>query len=353
MANPIKLGISIGDVNGVGLEVIIKALSHPKILDMCTPILYGNAKVVSYHKNIVEDVDFRFVSLRDINECKESKINVVNCWNDKVNIELGSVSEQGGKYAYMSLDAAARDLKEGKIDALVTAPIHKHAMQLANFPHPGHTEFLTKVFNSDSSLMMMVHEDLRIATVTNHLPIRRVQEKIKANQIRRKLEVFNHSLRQDFGIEKPIIAVLGLNPHAGDNGSIGKEEINEIRPAVEAMKAEGHLIMGPFPADGFFASGTYRNYDGILAMYHDQGLIPFKILSGQRGVNFTAGLPMVRTSPDHGTAMDLAGKNMASSDSMQQAIFRAVELTRARKEYFDDRANAVKHNELEDEEVIE
>lgn len=337
----LKIGISIGDINGIGLEVILKTLGHPKIPQMFIPIVYGSSKVVSYHKNIV-DKEFDFFSVRDLEKLNTEKVNIINCWQENVNINLGNPSEESGQFAIRSLEAATKDLKEGKIDALVTAPISKEAIKMANFPFPGHTEYLTKELGSGSeSLMLMVNDGLRVGLVTNHLPLSGVVKTINKKLIIDKIQVLNNTLKVDFGIEKPTIAVLGLNPHAGDGGVLGTEEEKMIRPAIVELKKKGVLVMGPFAADGFFGSGKHLKYDGIMAMYHDQGLVPFKALSFGNGVNFTAGLPFVRTSPDHGTAFDLAGKNMADPSSFRRALFLAMDVARNRSEYKELHENAI------------
>lgn len=334
----LKIGISIGDINGVGLEVILKNLSNPNLAKMATFVLYGSAKVVSYHKNIV-DVNLHYHQAQNIDRIHREKVNVINCWNENVNITLGKATEEGGKYAVQSLEAATNDLRHGLIDALVTAPISKEAMQMANFPFPGHTEYITEKMEAKESLMFMVHDDLKIGLVTNHLPIGDVKRTISKGLIIKKLRLLNDSLKQDFGVERPTIAVLGLNPHAGDGGAIGTEDEEIVRPAVVELKKKGMMVMGPYPADGFFGSGQYRKFDAVLAMYHDQGLVPFKLLSFGEGVNFTAGLSGVRTSPDHGTAFDIAGQNKASEVSFRKAIFSAIDFVKNRKEYFENHAN--------------
>lgn len=336
----IKLGISIGDINGIGLEVIIKTLMPEQMLESCIPILYGSSKVVSYHKNIVNS-DFQFHSVRTVHQINPTKINIVNCWQDNVNITLGKATEEGGQYALQSLDSAVKDLKSGHIDALVTAPINKEAMKMAGFGFAGHTEFLAYRLESNGSLMFMVNDELRIGLVTNHLPLEQVVPQLTKERIIEKIKIMHASLKQDFGIERPTIAVLGLNPHAGDNGVIGEEELQIIRPAIVECKKEGMLVNGPVAADGFFGSQQYKKYDAILAMYHDQGLIPFKLLSFGQGINFTAGLPGIRTSPDHGTGFEIAGKNMADPSSFRRAVFLAVDLARNRKLYSDILANVV------------
>lgn len=355
----LKIGISIGDINGIGLEVILKTVANKKILDYCIPVVYGSSKVVSYHKNIV-DVDFQFNSTRSAQHLHDDKVNIVNCWNDSVNITLGKPTDVGGQYAFKALESAVNDLKFGLIDALVTAPINKHAMQMADFPYPGHTEYLTsELGEGKESLMLMVSENLKIGLVTNHLPIREVAATITKELILNKIRILNQTLKVDFGKERPTIAVLGLNPHAGDDGVIGDEEEKLIRPAILEAKDQGIMVMGPYPADGFFGSGQYKKFDGILAMFHDQGLVPFKALSFGQGVNFTAGLGFVRTSPDHGTAYDIAGQNQADPASFREALFLALDVARNRKAYVEDHANPLlrkEHSREEDgaeEEVIE
>ncbi len=340
----LKIGISIGDINGIGLEVILKTLIDERITKLCTPIIYGSSKIVSYHKNIVSLPDFQYQSIRSGDQSEPNKINIVNCWNDSVNITLGKVTDIGGQYAFKSLEAAVKDLKAGVIDALVTAPIHKKAMQLADFPFPGHTEYITQELGGKESLMFLVSDGMKVGLVTNHTPVKDVAAQITKGKILEKIKIMQETLHIDFAIEKPTIAVLGLNPHAGDEGVIGEEEINIIRPAIEEAKKKGVMAFGPFPADGFFGSGQYNKYDGILAMYHDQGLVPFKALSFGTGVNYTAGLVGVRTSPDHGTAFDIAGKNEADPASFRKALFTAIDIARNRYEYTEMHANPLVRN---------
>jgi len=340
----LKIGISIGDINGIGLEVILKTMLHEMITDICTPVIYGSSKVVSYHKNIMEE-EIDFNPTRSADKIYHDKINIVNCWQENVNITLGKPSEQSGKYAYLSLESATKDLKEGLIDALVTAPISKEAMKMADFPFPGHTEYLASEIGPGQSLMFMINDTLRIGLATNHLPLKEVAGALSKESIMAKLLVMNNSLKVDFGLERPSIAVLGLNPHAGDGGVLGGEEESFIRPAVVELKKKGMLVMGPFPADGFFGSGQYKKFDAILAMYHDQGLIPFKTLSFGSGANFTAGLSRIRTSPDHGTAFDLAGKNQSDPSSFRRALFLALEIARNRKLYAEMHENPLKKRE--------
>lgn len=343
MSKKIKIGISIGDFNGIGLEVVLKSLSHALLFEICTPVIYGSSKVVSYHKNIVDREDINFNNVRDISQVRDGRINVVNCWQENVNITLGKLTSSSGKYAALSLDCAIKDLKEGKIEALVTAPINKHAMQLADFPFPGHTEFITKSAGVQNSVMLMSHELLKVGLVTNHLPLRDVAHAISKELVLEKIKILYETLKVDFGLERPTLAVLGLNPHAGDGGSIGEEDEKIIRPAVVEAKKSGALVMGPFSADGFFGSGQYKKFDATLAMYHDQGLIPFKALTFGAGVNYTAGLPFVRTSPDHGTALELAGRNEADPTSFMKAIFLAVDIVKARKNYVEMHDNPIIH----------
>jgi 4-hydroxythreonine-4-phosphate dehydrogenase len=341
MSERLKVAITIGDFNGIGLEVCLKALTNPVLRNKVIPIIYGSPKVVSYHKNILNDVNLGFYTLRPGQKPHNERINVVNCWQDDVNITLGKPTIESGKSAVIALDKAVRDTKEGQADVLVTAPISKEAMRMAEFQFPGHTEFLEKLWGG-SSIMVMASDRIKVGLVTGHIPLKDVSSSITKDRVKKKLGVFIKTLREDFGIGKPVVALLGLNPHAGENGMLGSEENDIIRPVVVEEKKNGELVMGPFPADGFFGSGEYTKYDGILAMYHDQGLIPFKTLAFQEGVNYTAGLPFIRTSPDHGTAYNLAGKNEADPKSMVEAIFSAVEIFNNRKAYAEDIAGAVK-----------
>lgn len=344
----LKIGITIGDINGIGPEVIIKTLSNDYFLNYCTPIIYGSSKVLGYHKNIVDTNSFSFINSKDAQSVEEGKVNVINCWIDTVNINIGEATEDGGKCAYIALDKAVTDLKDGHIDALVTAPINKYAMKMANFPHLGHTEYIAEKTGADDSLMFLISDSIKVALVTTHIPISEIAEHITADRVLDKIEILNTTLQEDFGIERPVIAVLGLNPHAGDNGQIGDEDQNQIIPAIEAAKEKKIVAMGPYPADGFFGSDSYKKYDAILAMYHDQGLIPFKSLSFGEGVNYTAGLKVIRTSPDHGTAYEIAGQNMADPGSFRKALFAAIDACKNRKahqEYTRDKIKKVKLRE--------
>ena len=347
--NKVRIGITTGDINGIGLEIILKTLSNEKLLNYCCPVVYGSSKVISYHKNIV-GVNLQFQTIKTIDRLSAEKVNVFNCWNENVNITLGKPTEESGQFAMNALEVAVNDLKSNNVDALVTAPINKHAMSMGGFGYPGHTEYLTQSFSSSESLMLMINDGLRIGVVTNHLPLNEVVPAISKAKIIDKLNIFNDSLKKDFGIERPTIAVLGLNPHAGDQGTLGVEEEQIIRPAIVEMKKKGMLVMGPYSADAFFGSKQYAKFDGILAMYHDQGLIPFKTLSFGMGVNFTAGLPIIRTSPDHGTAYDIAGKNEADPSSFRRALFAAIDIAKSRKSYIEMHANQVKKHK---EELVE
>ncbi len=328
----LKIGISIGDVNGIGLEVIIKTLADSRILDYFTPIVYGHTKVASFHRKALDMGEFSFNVINTPAEAHPKRANMINCWEEDVKIELGQTTETGGKYAFISLERATNDLISGQIDALVTAPINKHNIQSDSFHFPGHTEYLQERAGATDSLMFLVSDDLRVGVVTGHIPVSDIASKISQENIVSKLKLMNDSLKKDFWIRKPKIAVLGLNPHAGDNGLIGNEEQTTIIPAIEQAKASGLLAMGPYAADGFFANGAYKQFDAVLAMYHDQGLIPFKHIAFENGVNFTAGLNIVRTSPDHGTAYDIAGKGLASEISFREAMFTAMHVVKTRRE---------------------
>ena len=353
MAKKIKIGITVGDINGVGPEVIVKALSHPDITNHFIPIIYGSSKVMAYHKNIVKDHQFTFVSIKHADNAAHNKVNVFNVWDDTSNIELGKATEEGGRFAMLALEKAVEDAKAGLIQAIVTAPINKNAMKMAGFDHVGHTEYLTKAFDVPETVMTMVSDSILIALASNHVPITDVADQLNKKAVIRKLKIFTRSLKQDFGYEKPTIGVLGLNPHAGDGGVIGKEEEEFIKPAIIEAKRNGVLAAGPYPADGFFGSSDFRKVKGILAMYHDQGLIPFKLMSFGKGVNFTAGLPIIRTSPDHGTAYDIAGKNLAKADSMRKAIFLAKDLYLNRKVYLEASSDPIKKVPKRQEEIQE
>jgi 4-phospho-D-threonate 3-dehydrogenase / 4-phospho-D-erythronate 3-dehydrogenase len=341
MTNKI-IGITCGDINGIGLEVIIKVLHGQKLGNNLTAVVYGNTKVTAYHKNILTEENIQFNNIPTADRAEAGKFNIINCWQDQTNITLGKATEEGGQYAAIALERAVKDLKNGAIDALVTAPINKKAMSMAGFPFPGHTEYITQELGGTESVMLMVSDSLRIGLVTNHVPIAKVAGLITQKRVARKIEILAETLRMDFGIQKPTIAVLGLNPHAGDDGALGDEEINIIRPAIEQAKAKGTLVFGPFSADAFFGKNQQTKFDAVLAMYHDQGLIPFKSLAFGTGINYTAGLVGIRTSPDHGTAYDIAGKGEADDSSLLKAIYMAADLARNRENFLDMTSNPLK-----------
>ena len=342
MSDKIKVGISIGDVNGIGLEVILKTLMDNRILEYCTPIVYGHTKVASFHRKALDINDFNFNVISNPAQANAKRANMINCWEEDVRIELGMSTETGGKYAFISLEKALDDLIAGNTDALVTAPINKHNIQNENFQFAGHTEYIQAKTKSADSLMFLVSEDIRVGVVTGHIPVKDIPEKITKEKILSKLTLMNESLKKDFWIQKPKIAVLGLNPHAGDNGLIGTEELEIIIPAIAEANAQKIFAFGPYAADGFFAAHTYSQFDAVLAMYHDQGLIPFKQIAFHNGINFTAGLPVVRTSPDHGTGYDIAGKNLASENSFREALFTAINIVERRRESAELTSNPLK-----------
>ena len=329
----IRLGISQGDINGIGYEVLLKCFSDSRMLESCTPVLYGSSKVASYHKKLINANDFPFINVRSAEQAEPHKFNILNIIQEEVKIDIGQPTEIGGKLAAMSLDYACHDLMNGKLDAIVTNPINKKNIQSETFNFPGHTEYLTKKFGAEESLMIMTCHDIHIGIMTNHLPLAQVPKVITKELILRKLRVMDTSLKRDFGIRMPKIAVLALNPHAGDRGLIGTEDDSIVAPAIREAFDNGILAFGPYPADGFFGNGSMRDFDGVMALYHDQGLIPFKLMSFTEGVNFTAGLPFVRTSPAHGTAYEIAGKNIASAQSFRNAVFLALDIIRNRREY--------------------
>lgn len=338
--NKIKVGISIGDINGIGLEVVLKTFTDKRMLDFCTPVIFGSTKVVSYYKKILNS-EMQLHGILDVNKIADGKINVVNLWNEDVEITPGKSNEIGGKYAYVSLKEAVKSLKSGTIDVLVTAPINKENIQSEEFKFAGHTEFLENEIEG-KSLMILMTDDLRVGLITGHIPISEVSISITPELIKEKVAILYETLQKDFGISKPKIALLGLNPHSGDNGLIGKEDEEIIRPTVKELFNEKKLVYGPYAADGFFGSNVYKQFDGILAMYHDQGLAPFKALSFGKGVNFTAGLKLIRTSPDHGTAYEIAGKGVADESSFKEALFKSIELFKKRSDYLQLNQNKLK-----------
>ncbi len=349
----IKVGITHGDINGIGYEVILKTLLDPRILEMCTPIIYGSPKVAAYHRKALNIETLSFNHIRIANESHLRKINIINCVDDNVRVELGKSTQEAGESSFNALDIACKDLAEGLIDVLVTAPINKDNIQSEHFHFPGHTEFLAERFNSADYAMLMVSETMKIGVVTTHLPISQVASGITQEAILSKLRIIDKTLQQDFSINKPKIAVFGLNPHAGDNGLLGNEEKDIIIPAIDSAKKEGIIAMGPYPADGFFGSEDYRKFDAILAMYHDQGMIPFKLASFERGVNYTAGLPIIRTSPAHGTAYTIAGEDKASPESFRQALYLAIDVYKNREIYKEISSNPLKKYHINPNQVDE
>lgn len=327
-----RIGITMGDLNGIGPEIIIKTLSDNRVLNLLTPVIYGSGRVLSYYKKLLNNEEFNYSQVKTKGQLAHKQINVVNCWEEVIEITPGKASQETGKASLLSLQKACEELKEGHLDALVTAPIDKHSVHSEEFPFKGHTEFLTTYFGATESLMLLVGDSLRVGLVTEHVPVRDIASLITKERVEAKFKMLEQSLKKDFGVAKPKIAILGLNPHAGDGGLLGTEEEQVLKPLINELKNKGKLVSGPFPADGFFASGQYKKFDAILAMYHDQGLIPFKSLAFENGVNFTAGLPVVRTSPDHGTAYAIAGKNQADEGSFREALFKACDIIQSRKE---------------------
>jgi 4-hydroxythreonine-4-phosphate dehydrogenase len=336
------VGITTGDLNGIGLECIIKIFSDQRVLEFCTPVIFGSNKVVNFYRKLLPEYNISYNNIKDLTKLNPKQVNIHSTWEDEVNITPGILNEIGGKYAALSLFAATDALKEGKIHALVTAPIHKKNVQSELFPFTGHTPFLKHYFDVKDVVMLMCAENMRVGLVTEHVPVSEVAKHITKESIISKLRIMKDSLRKDFGIDKPRIAVLGLNPHAGDEGLIGKEDEEIIRPAVIEAKRSDVLVYGPYAADAFFARGTHEKFDAVLAMYHDQGLIPFKSLAKGLGVNYTAGLPGVRTSPDHGTAFDIAGKDKADESSFREAIFVALDILSKRSGYMEAHRNPLR-----------
>lgn len=350
MSQPIKVGITHGDINGISYEIIIKALADEQITELFTPIVFGSSRLLTYFKRQTGIENFHFNQIGSPSEAHAGVINLVEISDKDFKVESGTVSPAAGEAALISLKAATDALKNGEIDVIVTAPINKDAIQSDDFHFPGHTEFLQENLRcegSDKALMILFNDMMRVALVTTHLPISQVSEHITKESVLEKIHLFNSSLKRDFGIDGPKIAVLALNPHAGDGGLLGKEEQDEIKPAINQAFEEGIFAFGPYPADGFFGSCKELDFDGILAMYHDQGLIPLKASSSEKGVNFTAGLPFVRTSPDHGTAFDIAGRNIASPESMRQAIYAAIDIFRKRNIYDRSTSNPLKKQYVE------
>ncbi len=337
----IRLGVSIGDLNGIGMEIIMRTFADNRMLRFCTPIVYGNTKTASYFRKMLNLQDFSFNFIKNADEANPQRANLVNCWDEEVVLNVGQSTPEGGKYALISLQSAVADLKAGKIDVLVTAPINKHNIQADEFAFPGHTEYLQKEFGAEEHLMFLVSDQLKVGIVTGHIPISEVAQVLSIDRIMKKLTLMNTSLMKDFDIRKPKIAVLGLNPHAGEEGLIGTEDQAVILPAINMAKEKGVLAFGPYPADGFFGTNSFLKFDAVLAMYHDQGLIPFKTIAFEDGVNFTAGLSIIRTSPDHGTGYDIAGKKEANIGSFRSAVYAAIEIFNNRKNQQELEANAM------------
>jgi 4-hydroxythreonine-4-phosphate dehydrogenase len=346
---PVRIGFTHGDVNGIGYEIIIKTLADDRINEMIVPIVFGHSKVASYHRKTLTVKDFSFNLIKRVDAANPRRANIYNITEREVKLDLGAMTKIGGEMAYCSLKSAVESIDKKEIDALVTAPINKKNIQSKEFNFPGHTEFFASRYNLSNYLMMMISGPLRIGVVTGHIPLKDVAQTLTKELILDKINVLNQSLLQDFGIRKPQIAVLSLNPHAGDNGLIGTEEQEIIIPAIKEAFESKILVFGPYPADGFFGTTNYRSFDGILTMYHDQCMLPFKTLAFADGVNYTAGLPIVRTSPSHGTAYDIAGKNIADENSMRAAVYLAVDIVRNRLQYSEITANPLQKTELVDE----
>jgi 4-hydroxythreonine-4-phosphate dehydrogenase len=343
--NPINkpvIGITCGDLNGIGIELIIKTFTDSRILDHCTPIIFASNKAINFYRKSVPDSNVTYNNIRDFSRIAQKQLSLFNCWEEEVQITPGQLTDIGGKYAVLSLQTAVAALKQKQIDGLVTAPIHKKNIQSADFSFTGHTPYLKQMFEANDVVMMMCADNFRVALVTEHVPVGEVAKHITKEKIISKLQIINRSLQKDFGIDKPRIAVLGLNPHAGDEGLIGNEEETIIKPAIKEAKNNNVLVVGPYSADAFFARRSFEKFDAVLAMYHDQGLIPFKSLAISEGINYTAGLPAVRTSPDHGVAFDIAGKGKADHSSFVAAIFECIDIINRRNGYADNRKNPLR-----------
>jgi 4-hydroxythreonine-4-phosphate dehydrogenase len=340
-AKPV-IGITCGDLNGIGTELIIKTFSDNRLLELCTPVIFSSNKVINFYRKSVPEFNMNYQHVKDLSYLNPKQVNIVNCWEEEVAITPGQLNETGGRYAVRSLIAATTALKEKKIQGLVTAPVHKKNIQSADFSFTGHTPFLKNFFAVNDVAMILFAGNFRVALVTEHVPVQDVVKYISKETILSKLSIINSSLQKDFGIDKPRIAVLGLNPHAGDEGLVGNEEETIIKPAIREAKNNNILAIGPYSADAFFARRSFEKFDAVLAMYHDQGLIPFKALAIDEGVNYTAGLPAVRTSPDHGVAFDIAGKNKADATSFMTAVFECIDIINRRKDYEEGRKNPIK-----------
>jgi len=336
----IKVGISIGDINGVGIETILKTFDDLRMLELCTPIIFGSNKIISIHKKEL-NINTQLHGVENMSKVVSGKINLLNIWKEEAKVDFGKETKEGGKFAFLSLQAAVKALHNNDVDILVTAPINKHNIQSKDFDFKGHTEFLEANLEGES-LMILMTDQIKIGLVTGHIPVNKISDNITPEILIKKINLFYNSLIQDFNVRKPKIAVLGLNPHCGDNGVIGTEDDEIVKPTLDILQKEGKLVYGPYSADSFFGSESYKNFDGVLAMYHDQGLAPFKALSFGNGVNFTAGLNKIRTSPDHGTAYEIAGKGVANHNSFKEALYKGLDIFRLRKEY-----NELSQNKLE------
>ena len=351
----IRVAITQGDTNGVGYEVIFKTFSDPAMFELCTPIIYGSPKIAAYHRKAL-NLETNFSIINTAEEARDGRLNILTCFDEEIKVDLGQPSEEAGKAAYKALDRAMKDYRAGLFDVLVTAPINKATIQSPGFHFPGHTEYIeTCVGDGNKALMILMNETLRVALVTTHLPIKEIAKAITKETIIEKASIFHKSLRRDFRISNPRIAVLSLNPHAGDNGLLGSEEQEIIKPAIDELEKNGIQAFGPYPADGFFGSNAYDHFDGVLAMYHDQGLAPFKTIALESGVNFTAGLPIIRTSPDHGTAYDIAGQGKADENSFRHAVYTAIDVFRNRQNYDEPLENPLPklfHEKRDDSEKV-
>ncbi len=343
------IGITTGDLNGIGTEVIIKTFSDNRILELCTPVIFSSNKVINFYRKLSPEVTINFNSTKDLTKLNAKQVNVFNCWEDEVPLQPGVLTDAGGKYAIRSLMVATQCLKDGQLDAIVTAPIHKSNTNLPDFPYTGHTPFFKDKFGAKDALMILYSNSLRVALATEHIPVSKIASSITKELLLGKISILRESLIKDFGIDKPRIAILGLNPHAGDEGQIGSEEQTIIRPLIETFKQKDAIVFGPYSADAFFANSSYTQFDAVLAMYHDQGLVGFKALAKGEGVNYTAGLPIIRTSPDHGTAFDIAGKDIADPSSFREAVFQALDLLRQRAQHAENTANPLRRGKIEKE----
>ncbi|MFZ9386944.1 MAG: 4-hydroxythreonine-4-phosphate dehydrogenase PdxA [Chitinophagaceae bacterium] len=342
--NPQKpvIGISCGDLNGIGIELIIRTFSDNRILDHCTPVIFASNKAINFYRKAVPDLNLSYQNIKEFNRINHKQVNLFNCWEEEVAITPGQLTDTGGRYGILSLQTAVAALKQKHIDGLVTAPVHKKNIQSAEFSFTGHTPYLKSIFGVQDVVMMLCSGSLRVALATEHIPVSEVASQVSRERLVNKLAIINQSLQRDFGIDKPRIAVLGLNPHAGDEGLIGTEEETIIKPAIRDAKNNNMLVVGPYSADAFFARRSYERFDAVLAMYHDQGLIPFKTLASGDGYNYTAGLSAIRTSPDHGVAFDIAGKNKADNSSFLTALFACTDIIRNRQQYDENRQNPLK-----------